>query len=282
MVTSGGMRPGKLARELRARAGQAHRRLIWVLSWAPGLTRVLIPSPLRDPAVRRAYGRYLAGKRVVLVGPAPSIEGSRQRDLIESHDVVARVNHALPVPAHLRPDVGCRTDVLYHNLWRGDPRALPFPELVSLLEGHVQWVCAAYPYLNLDHPFADDIDRFVTDLAGRVPFHVPSNRRYLRTWWDCRTRPNAGISAIADLLSFDIARLYLTGFTFYAGSQAYHAGYRGSGRGSETIHDQGRQREFVARTLRTDGRLVADAVLGQILAVSSPTFPPASTGDAQP
>jgi hypothetical protein len=274
------MRPREIAVELRARAGRARRRLNWVLSWAPGLARGLIPSPLRDPAVTRAYGRYLAGKRVALVGPAPTIEGSRQRDLIDSHDVVARVNHALPVPAHLQPDVGCRTDVLYHNLWHGSPKAQPFPELVALLDGHVQWVCSAYPYLNLDHPFADQIDRFVKDLAGRVPFRVPSNPRYLRTWWDCRTRPNAGVSAIADLLSFDIARLYLTGFTFYAGAQAYHAGYRGIGSGP--FHDQDRQRAFVARTLRTDARLVADEVLGQILARSSPASPRASTGDEQP
>ena len=279
MLTSAGMRPGKLAVELRARAGRARRRLNWVLSWAPGLVGALIPSPLRDPAVRRAYGRYLAGKRVVLVGPAPSIEGSRQHDLIESHDVVARVNHALPVPAHLQPDVGCRTDVLYHNLWRGSPKARPFLELVGLLDGHVQWACAAYPYLNLDHRFAEDIDRFVKDLSGRVPFRVPGNLRYLRTWWECRTRPNAGVSAIADLLSFDIARLYITGFTFYAGPQAYHAGYLGAGSGP--VHDQGRQQAFIARMLRTDSRLVADAVLGQILAGSSPTSPAVSTGDGQ-
>ncbi len=184
---------------------------------------------LDDPAITEAYGRYLAGKRVALVGPAPTVEGSRQRDLIESCDVVVRINHALPVPAHLQPDVGGRTDVLYHNLWRASPKARPFPELVALLDGHVRWVCAAHPYLNLDHPFADDIDRFVADLAGRVPFRVPSSLKWLCTWWDCGTRPNAGVSAIADLLGFDITRLYVTGFTFYAGPRSYHDGYRGSG-----------------------------------------------------
>ncbi len=229
-----------------------------------------------DPAVTRAYARYLAGKRVVLVGPAPTVVGSRQRDLIESHDVVVRVNHALPVPEHLRPDVGSRTDVLYHNLWRASPKALPFRELVALLDGHVHWVCAAHPYLNLDHPFADDIDGFVSDLAGRVPFRVPNSLRYLCTSWDCRTRPNAGVSAIVDLLSFELARLYVTGFTFYAGSQAYHDGYRGSGVGPE--HQQDGQRVFVASLGRTDARLAVDAVLDRILADSAATS--LSTGDA--
>jgi hypothetical protein len=233
---------------------------------------------LGDPAVARAYGRYLAGKRVVLVGPAPTVEGSGQRDVIESHDVVVRINHALPVPDHLQPDVGCRTDVLYHNLWRASPKARPFPELVALLDGHVHWVCAAHPYLNLDHPFADDIDLFVKDLGGRVPFRVPDSLKYMCTWWDCQTRPNAGVFAIADLLGFDIARLYVTGFTFYTGSQAYHAGYRGNGSGPE--HDQDRQRAFVARVLRTDARLVVDEALRQILAESGAASRPASTGGA--
>jgi hypothetical protein len=225
-----------------------------------------------DPGATRAYGRYLAGKRVVLVGPAPTVEGSGQRDLIESHDVVVRINHALPVPAHLQPDVGCRTDVLYHNLWRASPKARPFPELVALIDGHVQWVCAVHPYVNLDHPFADDIDRFVEDLAGRVPFRVPGSLRWLCTRWDCGTRPNAGVSAIADLLGFDLARLYVTGFTFYTGPRAYHDGYRGNGIGPE--HDQDGQRAFIARLLRTDARLAVDDVLSEVLAAA----PAASTG----
>lgn len=279
MPPTEGTRSTSLARRLRKRAGRARRHLNWILDWAPGLAGVLIPSPLQAPAVTRAYGRYLAGKRVALVGPASTIEGSRQHDLIESHDVVVRLNHALPVPAHLEPDVGCRTDVLYHNLWSGSPKARPFPELVALLDGHVQWVCSTYPYLNLEHRWTDDIDRFVKALSGRVPFRVPRNLRYLRTWWECRTQPNAGVSAIADLLSFDIARLYITGFTFYAGSQPYHAGYRGVG--VTPIHDQDRQRAFVARLLQADSRLVADAVLRQILAGPSPSAPAVSTGDGQ-
>jgi hypothetical protein len=210
---------------------------------------------VRNPAVVRAYGRYLAGKSVALVGPAPMIEGSRQAGLIESHDVVVRLNHALPVPPHLEPDVGRRTDVLYSNLVQTTPQASTLDELATLVAGRVQWVCAAYPYLNLDRNFADDIDRFVDALGGRVPFYVPSSWRYLGTCARVRTRPNAGVSAIVDLLSFDIARLYVTGFTFYGGgAQDYHAGYRGRGVAGST-HDQERQRAFVVRTLQRDARL---------------------------
>jgi hypothetical protein len=238
------------------------------------------PERLPDPAVELAYARYLARKRVVLVGPAPSIEGSRQRDLIESHDVVVRINHALPIPRHLQDDVGRRTDVLYHNLWHANPRGLPLPQLVELLDGCVQWVSAAYPYSNLDHAFATDIDLFVAQLRGRVPLHVPDTARYLSTWRDIGTRPNAGVSAIADLLSFDIARLYITGFTFYGGSRVYHTGYQGSAQGIGTIHDQGRQREYIARTLQSDGRLAVDRVLEEILAVSPPGVPHRLEGES--
>ena len=45
---------------------------------------------------------FLKDKTVVIVGPAPSIIGSNQGKLIDSFDIVIRLNKALPIPEHLK------------------------------------------------------------------------------------------------------------------------------------------------------------------------------------
>ncbi|MCZ6836757.1 MAG: glycosyltransferase family 29 protein [Planctomycetota bacterium] len=235
---------------------------------------------LPDRHVTNSYGRFLKGKRVALVGPAPTIEGSGQADHIESHDVIVRLNHALPVLPELQMDVGQRTDVLYHNLWRDHPKACPFPELFDRLEREVQWVCAVHPHLDLDHPYGRDIDCFVEDLAGRVPFHVPGAIGSLKLHRKLCTRPNAGVCAIVDLLGFKLRSLYITGFTFYEGSRNYHVGYVGNGTGD--FHDQDRQRAFITRTIHRDPRVRVDEPLRKILEAPQSAHQRASKAEKNP
>ena len=63
---------------------------------------------------RRKFLEYLKNKRVVIVGPAPTMVDSKQHDIIESYDVVVRLNRALPILEKLKPDIGSRTDILYN------------------------------------------------------------------------------------------------------------------------------------------------------------------------
>lgn len=210
------------------------------------------------------YASFLNGRRIVLVGPAPNFHAPGRGDLIESFDLVVRINHALPIPEELKPDLGERTDILYHNLWKGNKRALPATELVPILLQSVRWVCAAYPYFNMDHPHAKDIDAFLEVLEGGLPFRTVSPRPHIRLHWKMWTRPNAGISAVGDLLRFDVSELYLTGFTFYQSDKIYHEGYRGSG-GSPSDHNQTPQMKQVREWIRTDSRIRADETIQRIL-----------------
>ena len=217
-----------------------------------------------DSRPERDYAGFLRGCRVALVGPAPSVVGTNQGETIDGFHRVVRLNHALPIPRDLRKDVGTRTDILYHNLWAESPKAPPFEELVPVLKASVEWVCACHPYSNAEGNHADHIDAFLAVLRGQVPFRTISPRAYLRLKWRNRFLPSAGLSAIQDLLRFDIRELYITGFTFYQGKQAYHQGYRGVGLTSY-LHPPDRQLAQVRRWVADDSRIRPDETLSGLL-----------------
>jgi hypothetical protein len=223
-----------------------------------------------------AYARYLTGKTVAIVGPAPSLEGSGQGSLIESHDVVVRINRGYRIPAELIPDIGQRTDILYHSCWFGEKFLADRKQWIDAIGSEVAWICTAYPRQELDHPYAADIAAFEIDLADRIPLRTMPLQRHLRLVEAIETRPNSGLAAIDDLLSFDVAAVYLTGFTFYRGEKPYRQGYTGEAdialvdparaRTFHAIHDQDRQCQFLAALWHTDSRLTVDTSLAEILA----------------
>ena len=62
------------------------------------------------------YKNYLKGKKVVLVGPAWHTKHTNQEELIESYDVVVRMNNGFIISEKKQKDIGRRTDILYCTL----------------------------------------------------------------------------------------------------------------------------------------------------------------------
>ena len=55
----------------------------------------------------------LKGKRVAIVGPSPHLMGHNIGELIDSYDIVCRVNEVHPTG--YESDYGDRTDIVFHN-----------------------------------------------------------------------------------------------------------------------------------------------------------------------
>lgn len=210
------------------------------------------------------YADFLNGQRVAIVGPAPTVIGSRMGKQIDSYDRVVRLNHALPIPSELTADVGKRTDILYHNLWQKHPKAPAFEQLVPTLVESVQWVCAASPYVHLKINHVKNIDDFTAVLGDRLPFRTVVPRKFLTLGWRLRSTPNAGMGAIQDLLSFDIDELYIFGFTFYQTQTPHYDGYKGMP-ASKKVHNQQRQMRQMRRWVLRDQRINLDDSVRQIL-----------------
>ena len=222
-----------------------------------------------------SYIDYVKGKRVAVVGPAPSIVGSGQHDLIESYDVVCRLNAAIPVPEALYPDIGERTDVLYSTT--KIPKCMN-PDR-ALVYRTVKWVVCPYA---LTPPF----DRYMRDFRewneALIPFcnpYLPAQYADIET--EVGMRPSIGLSAIIHLLSLPVAEIYVTGLTFYkktTGNEGgYYAEYRKPDKNVQNeaeamafverigVHDPDKEHAWFKQAAAQDDRLCYDKAIKELI-----------------
>lgn len=90
----------------------------------------------------KTYGKFLKGKKVVLVGPSWENKGSNLGKLIDSYDVVVRMNMGMSYSNKLEKDMGRRTDILYCSMGKyffKNGSILTKPNLPKL-DGKVKWI----------------------------------------------------------------------------------------------------------------------------------------------
>lgn len=179
------------------------------------------------------FGRLLKGKDVVIVGPAETLRGEGQGEIIDAYDLVVRFNtaiHYMPFSNELARDIGTRTDILYCN-------NEVIIKQILLQEGisHEKFrrVCeaAGIKYLvgtnnGFTFPAADEpaphcwseylaFNLFLRQqglgMGFRMLYSTSARARTLLGGYTGRT----GFLAVLDLLSYDIDRLSITGMTFY-------------------------------------------------------------------
>ena len=65
-------------------------------------------------SIEEEYQNFFSNKSVAIVGPSSKMDKSGCGKLIDSFDIVVRLNRALPIKN--TEDLGTRTDILYNNL----------------------------------------------------------------------------------------------------------------------------------------------------------------------
>jgi CMP-N-acetylneuraminic acid synthetase len=221
-----------------------------------------------------AFANYLAGKSVVLVGPAASLTGRGQGADIDAHDVVIRMNLSCPTPPRSAVDLGSRTDVLYHVLFNPRlSRAAGQKHTAAQLDS---WKADGVRFVVTRQEAGHDrVKRFRRILGDQFPLVVMSAEFKSGVRGPCGTNPNTGTLAIAHLLTMPIASLHVTGFDFY--DSTYQVGYggfsharaaKGGGTGnwglSEQVpHDQRGQITYLAAI--NDPRLTWDRLAAECL-----------------
>jgi len=187
------------------------------------------------------YYNFLKNKRVAIVGPAKSIEGAGQGHVIDSYDVVVRIKSTY-VPPKLRKDLGTKIDILYtddestNDILPGDTveklgDKWRINELSDLREEKVdiKYTCSVYPKGEwFFGRFVPALEHFSQSRDVRIISDEPYFEIKKQT-----NRPNAGFSAIIDLLTAPISELYITGLDFYR--SLYRGDYLNSGYTPKTI-----------------------------------------------
>jgi len=222
------------------------------------------PQDTKETIIK--YSNFLKDKKVVLVGPSPHMIQSGFGKLIDSYDVVVRVNKGYKISKDIEIDLGKRTDVLYQTMLQqlGLGTTMPIDEL----KDKIKWICASFP----DKKHKSFIKEFIKFNNNRINFHI-IDKEYWESLKDKTDVPHAGTVAIFDLLKHDIKELYITGITFYQvkgeGNSFYYKGYHKRVNKSKwvkgTKHDCFKAFNYFKKTSKKDIRIKCDFMLERLL-----------------
>lgn len=227
-----------------------------------------------------SYNEMLKDKRVIVVGPSPSLEGSGMGEWIDSFDIVVRINKAFPIEEGVESDIGSRTDIHYHCLCTDMHCGGP----VFYKEMKDENVFVSCPYPKWVQPFYSDVTRFENDnKKWDLGFHVLDTNYFMGIAEMLGTRANSGTLTILDLLCYDVKELNITGFTWFRDgwrkSYKDHTKIFGEEEGKkkeekwlsgefEGNHKQKPQEDLVREIYLNDDRVKIDDVMKQILEVN--------------
>jgi hypothetical protein len=225
---------------------------------------------------RGAYINFIKNKRIVIVGPAPTMLGSRQKDIIDGYDVVVRLNKAIPIKDTLMEDIGTRTDVLY-NCMNPSKECGGIINEELLHKNGVKYLVSPYPPIKTSHyRFRRDIKDYLSKSKDLVKF-CHFDEEYFNKLLKIMQVPNTGICAILDILKQNIKELYITGFTFFKGGyikeyRLYNENQVLTRMAKHNLHNQEKQFEHMQKVLKSDTRVKMDKGLFDLINSDSVSF----------
>ena len=223
---------------------------------------------IENCSIDRKFLDYIKDKSVVLVGPSPYMGKQKRGDWIDSFDVVIRMNKSWPVKEEHKPFIGTKTDIRWHNMNTYHRHGGPY-NIEDMLEDGVEWLCSQFP-LRLDY-FHRDIKEFEKLNEGRINFHCWTDiEQYMTYHHYLGTRMNSGPACVAELLSYDIKNIHVTGLTFFR--EGWIDGYHNDeheGKGNKAIqfgnHAQAPQIKLLKLLFDNDKRVSVDPEVERVL-----------------
>ena len=219
------------------------------------------------------------GKTVIVVGPAPYLEGKKLGSYIDSHDIVIRLNKGYNMTNNSE-DFGTKTDILYHCVNQHEENGGEITtELIEKF--NITNITFAYPILDgtegtnfgYNGTLCDFISIIDRNLQNYI--NIVNESWYVKFEKELKSRPNTGIIAITDILNHNPKSLEIIGITFFKGG--YTSLYRNSVDGViENIEDQvlnrikgvhniSSQKNYFNKNIKNDPRVIIDSTLKDIL-----------------
>src|SRR3989338_9633950 len=173
----------------------------------------------------------LQGQRVVIVGPSPSLVGSKKGADIDTYDIVIRLKKGYPVPNNHREDYGSRTDILMTNLRIDNgTNSLEPATLRRFVKQGGRFLCVPYPVGNGRdrHELSKTDKLMVSNWEGFHPGEIPVVYPIRYSEWSqlqkaLGSKPSIGLLSIWLILKQSVKELFVTGFTF---RQEYLSGHQ--------------------------------------------------------
>lgn len=182
-----------------------------------------------------SLNQYICGKRVCICGPAGYLEGLGRGPLIDSYDIVVRINESIFRPVILNADYGVKNNIWYLNGMAGEA-VRDHPEIIPA----VDWLCFKCECHRT--PFLEKTAATNTVLIeGTV-----------------ETDTFMGLTTVRHVLTYEPSEVFVCGFSFYAGKR-YHDGYafQYSASANDISHDVAGYRAAM-KNLLTAGKIKMD------------------------
>ena len=163
--------------------------------------------------------KELKDKKVIIVGPSSYLDGLGMGEFIDSFDIVVRINNIHDMNnKKLVQDFGKNTDMIYYDGSTTSTR------LQNYIDCNPLQIICTYPETEwfFNSRCLNNVTQFGQYLNGRIiDDELQTDLKYdLDT--NMKTRPNSGLIAIIDLLTFPIKELYITGIDFYRNDYSEH------------------------------------------------------------
>jgi len=243
----------------------------------------------KDITLNEDLYNLVAGKRVIVVGPAPYLKGLNRGTEIDNCDVIVRPNEIIPL-SHLRPDYGSRTDILFCNfgtIWMPgikrkislDDHEEHFKKLKLVVSCGIKAKHSDTDYLNWsDDHVSDIIENFNEINKYDLPFYWIGIKDYKTLHAKVGVEFNTGIGAIMILLQYPVKDIVVSGFTFFLGGDSYEdlfcEGHMDEGdikgrkfgfAGGHGAHANMRQIDYFKSMCQNDSRIVIDETMKETL-----------------
>ena len=152
------------------------------------------------------------GKRIAYVCPSPHLIGEGTGNLIDSYDLVARVNQNRAMLESQWNDCGRRTDILFNCVNILKLNALfssRNTDYVRDLKFLINPTLSMWDIERQEHPL-----KLMEHYFG-IPWQNISDGHVFKIFKEVGTTVNTGLLGIITLLNYDIKELYVTGMTFF-------------------------------------------------------------------
>ena len=180
------------------------------------------------------FSNLVSGKRVAYVGPSPHIMGSGLGSVIDSYDLVIRINETIPDPV----DYGSRTDILVHNLNncygpilgeflkeeenRKGIKYIVVGENCKIKEGETNWRMPDTEANYKQYVSQYDIPLYIIDpvLRGNIANEI-KGKAYVENGVHSNSSFNNGYAGLLMILNYPVQEIFITGLNFYNYGKAY-------------------------------------------------------------
>jgi len=146
------------------------------------------------------------GKRIAYVCPSPHLAGKKMGEMIDSYDLVVRVNQGFGMTKDLWDDYGKRTDILMNcmniNKINALEKNLDFARSLKYI------ICPMVSMWDVGR-----VNNFLEEIG--TPWHNVCDGYLFKVFREVGTICNTGLMGIITLLNYEVEEIFVTGMSFF-------------------------------------------------------------------